>query len=200
MKQNQCSRRAAADRTSLLKLAIWLIISLVVVAFVSRGQLSADPGLFQSDVSPTPEPDTPTPTATLEATTEPTVEATATTPAEPPTATQPVVPTQPPAASATTAPTVAPQPSNTSPPAFTATQMPPSATSQPSTVVGPTAQVPADAQRYSGDESDVSFDWGMLFDTVALGVSYVWLCCGILLLLAIPLVFVVLWVASRRRV
>jgi hypothetical protein len=39
----------------------------------------------------------------------------------------------------------------------------------------------------------------MLFDSLALLLSYAWLCCGGLLFLAIPLVFVVLWVASKRR-
>jgi hypothetical protein len=39
----------------------------------------------------------------------------------------------------------------------------------------------------------------MLFDSLALGASYVWLCCGILLLLGIPAVFVALWAASKRR-
>jgi hypothetical protein len=39
----------------------------------------------------------------------------------------------------------------------------------------------------------------MLFDSVALLLSYLWLCCGGLLFLAVPLMFVILWVASRRR-
>jgi flagellar biosynthesis/type III secretory pathway M-ring protein FliF/YscJ len=39
----------------------------------------------------------------------------------------------------------------------------------------------------------------MLFDSVALGVSYLWLCCGILLVTGIPVVFVILWVVSNRR-
>ncbi len=37
------------------------------------------------------------------------------------------------------------------------------------------------------------------FDSLALGASYVWLCCGILLLLGIPAIFAALWLASRRR-
>jgi hypothetical protein len=39
----------------------------------------------------------------------------------------------------------------------------------------------------------------MLFDSVSLFLSYAWLCCGVLLFLAVPVVFIVLWVASRRR-
>jgi hypothetical protein len=39
----------------------------------------------------------------------------------------------------------------------------------------------------------------MLFDSLALAASYLWLCCGVILLLGVPLLFIVLWVASRRR-
>jgi hypothetical protein len=39
----------------------------------------------------------------------------------------------------------------------------------------------------------------MLFDSVALFLSYAWLCCGGLVFLAVPLIFIVLWVASKRR-
>jgi hypothetical protein len=39
----------------------------------------------------------------------------------------------------------------------------------------------------------------MLFDSVALAVSYLWLCCGVFVLLGIPLFFLILWIASKRR-
>jgi hypothetical protein len=39
----------------------------------------------------------------------------------------------------------------------------------------------------------------MLFDSVALGLTYMWLCCGVLVLFGIPVVFVILWVASKRQ-
>jgi hypothetical protein len=39
----------------------------------------------------------------------------------------------------------------------------------------------------------------MLFDSIALFLSYLWLCCGALIFMAIPVVFVVLWVASKNR-
>jgi hypothetical protein len=38
----------------------------------------------------------------------------------------------------------------------------------------------------------------MLFDSVALGLTYVWLACGVLILLGIPAFFGVLWLVSRR--
>ena len=38
----------------------------------------------------------------------------------------------------------------------------------------------------------------MLFDSVALGMTYLWMCCGALALFAVPVAFVVLWVAGKR--
>jgi hypothetical protein len=58
---------------------------------------------------------------------------------------------------------------------------------------------PDEEGRYPDEDSNVAFEWGMLFDTVALAISRIWLCCGILVLLGIPVAFVVLWVASKRR-
>lgn len=49
-----------------------------------------------------------------------------------------------------------------------------------------------------GGGSGLLFDWGMLFDSVALAMTYIWLCCGVLVLAGIPVVFVVLWMASKR--
>jgi hypothetical protein len=39
----------------------------------------------------------------------------------------------------------------------------------------------------------------MLFDSVALGLSYIWLLCGVALTLSLAGLFVALWLASRRR-
>lgn len=78
------------------------------------------------------------------------------------------------------------------PPPPTRTPFPPAT----STAVTPEEDV---TQRYPDGESNLRFEWGMLFDSFALGVSYIWLCCGGLVLLCIPAIFLVLWVASRRR-
>jgi hypothetical protein len=53
--------------------------------------------------------------------------------------------------------------------------------------------------RYPDEGSDLEFEWGMLFDSMALGLSYVWLCCGVGFMLLLPLFFLALWVAVRRR-
>jgi hypothetical protein len=39
----------------------------------------------------------------------------------------------------------------------------------------------------------------MLVDSLALGLSYAWLCCGVIVLLGLAALFAVLWAASRRR-
>ena len=57
----------------------------------------------------------------------------------------------------------------------------------------------AGVQSEEEEEPALEFDWGELFDALALGASYLWLGCGVFMLFAIPAVFIVLWVASNRR-
>jgi hypothetical protein len=38
----------------------------------------------------------------------------------------------------------------------------------------------------------------MLFDSLALGATYIWMCCGALVLFGVAFLFVILWVASKR--
>ena len=54
-------------------------------------------------------------------------------------------------------------------------------------------------ERYADENTGLKFEWGRLFDSTALFLSYVWLCCGVFVFLAIPIAFVVLWQASKRR-
>ena len=56
-----------------------------------------------------------------------------------------------------------------------------------------------ESQRYPEGESDLRFEWGMLFDSMSLLFSYIWLCCGILLFIAVPLFFFILWRVSAAR-
>jgi hypothetical protein len=72
-------------------------------------------------------------------------------------------------------------------------------TPTPSTAAGTVEPTPDDKQRYPDDETDLRFEWGMLFDSVSLLLSYIWLFCGVLVFLTVPIIFIVLWVASRRR-
>lgn len=174
---------------SLLKLSPWVLVSLFLAAVVWRTDLVATSGLFQSPptATATPRPpaptDTPTvtPTVALTPTMEitPTLEATATPTV---TATVPLTPTE-------------------VPPTPTATEVPPTATLAPSptTEMATPEATPDDRQRYADENANYLFEWGDLFDSVALGASYIWLCCGVFVLVLIPILFLALWVASRRR-
>jgi hypothetical protein len=189
-----------------LKLAPWFLALLFVVFLVWRPDLSASPGLFQSGVpTATDEPPTPVPTltpttapsATLPATESPMASPTAG--ATTPVATLTVPPETSPTHTATSLPsaTLPPTEAATSTPSPTWTPAPPTATLIPSATLP--AEGGPDHQRYAEGDSAYRFEWGMLVDSFALAASYLWLCCGVLLLVAVPIVFIVLWVASRRR-
>lgn len=92
-------------------------------------------------------------------------------------------------------PTDTPMPTDTLEPTATSTS---TSTPMPSDTPAP-APTSDERQRYADENSRFKFEWGTLFDAVALGASYVWLCCGGLLLVLIPLFFIVLWTASKRR-
>jgi cytoskeletal protein RodZ len=180
MRMRDLIRREAK---AVLRLSPWMLVSLALALGVLRADLIATSGIFQSPATSTP-----------------TSEATAT--------------SEVPEATATEAqPTI--QPTQTLVPTATMTDVPPTATEEPATptTLAPTATItlpPAvdsvaatptvdERQRYADEGTGLVFEWGTLFDSVALGVSYLWLCCGLFVFLLIPLVFVVLWVASRRR-
>jgi hypothetical protein len=77
----------------------------------------------------------------------------------------------------------------------------PTETATPAPTVTPAEPTPTpdERQRYAEEESNLEFEWGMLFDSVSLLMARLWLCCGVLIFLAIPVLFVVLWAASKRR-
>lgn len=178
---------ARREVRGLLSLGPWVLISLVLVALLSGADLAATAGLFQSP--PPTEPATEVPTATEEVipptpTEAPVVVETAT---DFPTST--TVPTE------TPVPTV---PTELSPtPTATPTMALIEATVTPAPSATPTPE--QDPDRYAEGESELTFDWAMLVDSAALAFTYVWLCCGVLVLLSIPVLFLVLWAASKRR-
>lgn len=178
MRNLELVRLVRREARGIRKLIPWVLVSLLLAAVLWRTDLAATSGLFQSP-------------ATLTPTTEPT------TPTTEPATPTPATPTQSPTPMVTESPTATPRPSDT-PTAIT-----PTATDTP--VPSPTldegqgTQEPDEEGRYPDEDSNVAFEWGMLFDTVALAISRIWLCCGILVLLGIPVGFVVLWVASKRR-
>jgi hypothetical protein len=167
------------EAEAVLRLSPWLLVSLVLALGLLRADLVATSGLFQSP-----------PTAT------PPSEATATPEVPEPTVTDAQTPTSQPTQTAVPTATM-----TEIPPTVTPTTLPPTATfTPPPTVqsVAPTATVD-ERQRYADEGTDLTFEWGTLFDSVALGVSYLWLCCGVLVFLLIPIFFIILWLVSRRR-
>jgi len=176
-----------------LRFAPWLAIAVLLMAVLWEGDLAAMSGLFQSPASSFESPiSSPTPPASP--TTAPTEVPTATpTATATPEGATPAPPTDTPLPTATVEATAACTPTWT-----------PSATLEPTVpsvedTVTPVA-TPADSGgRYPEGESNLVFELGMLFDSVALGLSYLWLCCGVLVMIGIPVAFVILWVASKRH-
>jgi hypothetical protein len=172
---------------ALVRFLPWVLLSLLFVLMVWHTDIAALSGLFQSSPVRTatvaPPPSTPTSTATDALT--------------PPAGTTPVI-------TATLVPTltveVTPTPTPSSTPTLTPTDTPPPPTETAIPETTPLVEeIEEGPQRYREGDSDVAVDWGMLFDSVALAVSYLWLGCGVLIFMAIPVVFAVLWVAGKRR-
>ncbi|MGC9336333.1 MAG: hypothetical protein ACP5JJ_19520, partial [Anaerolineae bacterium] len=97
-------------------------------------------------------------------------------------------------------PTLTPSSTPTLTPTLTPTETPPPPAETAIPEVTPLVEdIDEGSQRYREGDSDVAVDWGMLFDSVALALSYIWLGCGVLIFMAIPVLFAVLWVAGKRR-
>jgi hypothetical protein len=184
-----------------LRLGPWLLLSLLLVVMLWQGQPTALAGLFQS-----PPDDTPTATATSTPDATPSGAETATgTPAVTgtPAITSTLVITGTlalPSATPEVLPSATPTVGLSETPSMTATELSPAEaeTATPTPAGEEDAGGPG-SQRYAEGESNLRLDWAMLFDAVALGLSYAWLCCGGLVVLGVPLFFLVLWVASKRQ-
>ncbi len=184
-----------------LRLSPWVLATLLLAALLWHPELAATGGLFQSPQdTPTPTP-IPAPTLAPTATTEifPSATAEAPVPAATETAeAPPAPPTETPvlAVTATLVPTNSPTPTAVP----TETPVIPTATLAPVLATSTPISLEQDGtERYPEEDSNLLFNWTMLFDSVALGLSYVWLCCGVLVLVGVPIFFVALWVAGRRR-
>lgn len=194
MRKGQLDILVRREARGVLKLMPWVLGSVVIMLIIWQTGLAGASGLFQSPPAPT----SPLPTAT----------------ALPPTATQPPQATNTPlpvltptatveAATPTELPTSSiestglPTPTATVTLTATATAtMTPTLTAEATATASPS---PSPTAGTDEDEGDLAFDWAELFDALALGATYVWLCCGVLIFLSIPVVFAVLWVTYKRR-
>jgi hypothetical protein len=198
MRKREIVGRVRQELRAVLRLGPLALAALLIAALLWRVDSMALSGLFQSSPvdTPPPAPTTPTPSVTSTSTAVPTEAVTATTeptlsvPEGTPTLvlTGTVEPTEP---TATSSPTVT----------LTSTALPPAdtPTALPSDEAGGAEPTPDETERYADEDSNLRFEWSMLFDSLSLFLSYLWLFCGVLVFLAIPIVFIVLWVASKRR-
>ncbi len=185
----------------------WLGVALLVAAALSAGTVSASRLAFQSAV-PTPIPPTPTPVP----------------PPPPPTPTPvppPPPPTPVPPAPLESPTAEAPPPSPTSteaaPTEITIESLPTEAAlpEQPVPVEGqPTQEAsaplveateatdispPLEAEQPPGVEANQPvINWVKFWDTVAVTLAYPWLCCGVALMLLVPVVLLFLEIKGRR--
>lgn len=193
-----------------LKLVLLLAAAILVSALVTNGSVEAEM-LFQSPASPVdgaaepppppqpPQPPPPTP--------EPI-------PAEPPPP-EPVqtAPTLPPPEPIEQPPAqpVAPQPQQAQPGAPQpvsplATAAP--GVAQPAEPLPPPLPEPTRASRQSSfsepaaksDGQSLILDQAELIDTVVVSTAYIWLCCGIIIILLIPLIFLFLQIRGRSKI
>jgi hypothetical protein len=118
-------------------------------------------------------------------------------PAQPPAAAQPTATVAPPAE--VVQPTAVP----TEPPAEVVqpTQPPPPPPEQVAPVQPAVAPPVIPGDKAEPGSSEVVIDNALLIDQILVYVSYVWLCCGVLLFIMIPVAFLALyiWGAKRRK-
>ena len=155
--------------------------------------------LFQSPVLPE---EVPAPRPTPEKVPPPTVRRPQPTPiplplpTQPPPPVQPVEPGLPPAPSEIvppeeqpTLPPVLEQPAPVQPPV-----QPPT---EPPTQLQPPAPPPSPYN--SSSPSEIVIDSGLLIDSILVYISYLWLCCGVIAFITIPVAFLVLYVLGVKR-
>jgi hypothetical protein len=182
----------------------WLVVALLIAAVLSPGMAGASRLAFQSPESPPPQEvptDTPAPP-----------------PAQvPPTATQPPAPaptqppapaaTQPPAPAAThAAPTPVPHPQQTPPAQATPTGAAPAQATPSPAVKATPAPAPSPTARPTRTptpapeaEGEATINWVKFWDTLVVWLAYPWMCCGVGLLLLVPVVLLYLEISGRRR-
>lgn len=178
VRQRCCGRIDQLILTSgLIRLVLLFGVSLGLTLWLAWGQVNAE-FLFQSPESPAPPP-------FIES-------GPAQSPVEPPPVQQPPPVEQPPAAQPP-ADANAPQPPAQSPPAAAAPTPPPVEPGRRNRAE------PVDEETDAGP-SNFILDQAELIDTVVVTGAWVWLCCGILLLLIVPLFFVVMYIRGRRKI
>lgn len=178
----------------------WLGVALLIALVLSPGTVTASRLAFQSSPPATPEPPAPTAPPEPEPPTPTPVPPTPVPPAQvqptpvPPTsapAPTVVAPTQelPPAQIQPTQP--APAPTPILPPSPT----PPTFPAQTPTWLPPP---PAPTVQSSSQTNPPIVNWVKFWDTLAITFAYPWLCCGVALILLVPVILLFLEIKGRR--
>ena len=178
---------SSAWRTGPGRLLAWLFMALLVAAVLSPGTAIAARLLFQSPPTETPVPPAPTP---IPPTPIPPTPVPATPTLVVPTAT-PLPPALPPTEAI---PTATPLPIPATP--TLAVPLPPLEPSPTPTLI---PELPTPAEPDSSGPNQPVVNWVKFWDTIAVAVAYPWLCCGVSLLLLVPLVLLFMEIKGRRR-
>jgi hypothetical protein len=181
----------------------WLGVALVVAAVLSPGTVTASLLAFQSPSTPTPVPPTPVPPPPTPTPVPPAPPTETPVPPAPPTETPvqppPVPPTQaPPATAVPSEPTptpVQPPPPTLVPTMFPTPVMLPAST--PTLLPPPPPLPPPTPPQVSGSNQPI-VNWVKFWDTIAVTLAYPWLCCGVGLILLVPVVLLFLEIKGRR--
>lgn len=150
-------------------------VALILTLFLAGGNVTAEK-LFQSPQSPqSPPPEQPAPE-------QPTPEQ--------PAPEQPQPPAEQPSAGPTAVEQSSPiQPTSEAAPAPTLEPLPPVTTGEEYQEVPP-----------SNEDTPMVLDEAELIDSIFVSFAYVWLCCGVILLLLIPLVLLILYIRGRSKI
>lgn len=185
----RCVRRHVRAILTLLPLiALAWCTALVMYQGDERAWASS---LFQSPVQPeAPAPTRPAPEKVL----PPTVQRP--TPVPAPSPTPPPPPTQPPVQPVQQQVEPVVPPPDQPAPVQQPTQPPVEQQAQPQP---PTPPAPPPAAQNSSAPPEIVIDSGLLIDSILVYISYVWLCCGVLAFILIPVIFLALYVLGIRR-
>jgi hypothetical protein len=172
-------------------LLIFLPIALISISLVWVGAADAGPLPFQSSPAPPAPPptDTPPPPAPHEQPAEPPPEQPAEPPPEQPAESPPEQPTEPPPE----------QP--TEPPPEQPTEPPPEAAQEQEEEENPEVTEPArrEVEREEPADSGGAIDWALFTETALMTIGYLWLCCGGLALVVLPVGLTAAFFVGRKR-
>jgi hypothetical protein len=206
----QIRQKLFSPLASLARLPSLFIVALFVTCLLATGNATAEM-LFQSPQSPPTPPPAEPPPAEQPPTEPPPTEQPPTEqpPTEQPPAEQPPTEQPPAEQPPTEQPSPAEQPPAEQPSPAEQPPLEPVAPLEPSTSEAPPPQEPLPESPETGgnelpleDEQASNFilDRAELIDTVVVSSAYIWLCCGVVLFLLIPLFLLLLYIRGRSKI